>query len=241
MRPLLKPIAERKVIEEAAWTDHASALEEGIAGRDDLRTSLGQAHMLQRLAMLTARVHARFADVVTLESRLARRAGLLLHGLLAGIGLAGIALATGGGLSVGQLVTLFIVTSTFVGLVTQLSHQLPDLQAGLGAVIRLRQMLAVEPEPKGGAPVPAGAQLAVEVRGLDFSYAEGSFALRDVTFDVPAGDYALLLRQQLRAALGQRGLGLVRPVVRRLPRPRECGVCHQRGDGGSHLARRFDA
>ncbi|MGO4242415.1 ATP-binding cassette domain-containing protein [Janibacter sp. RAF20_2_2] len=193
VRPLLGEIARRKVIEEAAWTDHASALEEGIAGRDDLRTSLGQAHMLQRLATLTARVHARFADVVTLESRLARRAGLLLHGLLAGIGLAGIALATGGGLSVGQLVTLFIVTSTFVGLVTQLSHQLPDLQAGLGAVIRLRQMLAVEPEPKGGAPVPAGAELAVEVRGLDFSYTEGSFALRDVTFAVPAGETVALV------------------------------------------------
>ncbi|UTT66999.1 ABC transporter ATP-binding protein/permease [Janibacter sp. CX7] len=193
VRPLLGEIARRKVIEEAAWTDHASALEEGIAGRDDLRTSLGQAHMVQRLATLTARVHARFCDVVVLESRLARRAGLLLHALLAGIGVAGIALAVTEAISVGELVTLFIVTSTFVGLISQLSHHLPDLQAGLGAVIRLRQMLAVEPEPKGGAPVPAGAQLAVEVRGLDFSYAEGSFALRDVTFDVPAGETVALV------------------------------------------------
>ncbi|WP_068312568.1 ATP-binding cassette domain-containing protein [Janibacter anophelis] len=193
VRPLLGEISRRKVIEEMAWTDHASALEEGIAGRDDLRTSLGQAHMLQRLATLTARVHARFADVVVLESRLARRAGLLLHSLLAGIGVAGIALAVGGALSVGELVTLFIVTSTFVGLVGQLSHQLPDLQAGLGAVIRLRQMLAVEPEPQGGAPVPAGAELSVEVRGLDFSYSEGSFALRDVTFACPAGETVALV------------------------------------------------
>ena len=193
VRPLLGEISRRKVIEEMAWTDHASALEEGIAGRDDLRTSLGQAHMVQRLATVTARVHTRFADVLVLESRLARRAGLLLHTLLAGIGVAGIALAVDGSLSVGSLVTLFIVTSTFVGLINQLSHQLPDLQAGLGAVIRLRQMLAVEPEPKGGAPVPSGAQLAVEVRGLDFSYAEGSFALRDVTFSVPAGETVALV------------------------------------------------
>ena len=96
----------------------------------------------------------------------------------------------------GELVTLFIVTSTFVGLVTQLSHQLPDLQAGLGAVIRLRQMLAVEPEPKGGAPVPAGAQLAVEVRGLDFSYAEGSFALRDPELqELPQHEHAASLEK----------------------------------------------
>lgn len=193
VQPLLGEIARRNVIEEMAWTDHASALEEGIAGRDDLRTSLGQAHMLQRLAALTAQVHARFRDVVTLESQLARRAGLLLHALLAGIGIAGIALTVGDSLSVGELVTLFIVTSTFVGLITQLAQHLPDLQAGLGAVIRLRQMLAVEPEPKGGAPVPVGAELGVQVRGLDFSYGEGSFALQDVTFACPAGETVALV------------------------------------------------
>lgn len=193
VRPLLGEIARRKVIEEMAWTDHASALEEGIAGRDDLRTSLGQAHMVQRLATLTAHVHARFRDVVTLESRLARRAGLLLHSLLAGIGIAGIALTVSDSMSVGELVTLFIVTSTFVGLVTQLANHLPDLQAGLGAVIRLRQMLAVAPEPRGGVPVPVGAEVAVEVCGLDFSYDEGSFALRDVTFSAPAGETVALV------------------------------------------------
>ncbi|WP_254461942.1 ATP-binding cassette domain-containing protein, partial [Yersinia enterocolitica] len=76
---------------------------------------------------------------------------------------------------------------------TQLANHLPDLQAGLGAVIRLRQMLAVEPEPRGGVPVPAGAEVAVEVCGLDFSYDEGSFALRDVTFSAPAGETVALV------------------------------------------------
>lgn len=42
VRPLLGPLARCKVAEEAAWTDHAAAMEEGIAARDDLRTSLGQ-------------------------------------------------------------------------------------------------------------------------------------------------------------------------------------------------------
>ncbi len=193
IRPLLGRISRLKVIEEAAWTDHASALEEGIAGRDDLRTSLGQAHMIQRLATLTAAVHARFDDVVRVEGRLARRAGLLLHSLLVAIGVTGVAMTVSGALSVGELVTLFLVTSTFVGLITQLSHHLPDLQAGLGAVIRLRQMLAVEPEPKGGAPVPDGAQLDVEVRDLDFSYEEGTFALREVSFSCPAGETVALV------------------------------------------------
>src|SRR4051794_7188718 len=157
IRRLLREIATRKVVEEMAWTDHAAALEEGIAGRDDLRTSLGQAHVIARVAALSAAVHTRFRAVVELESRLGRRAGVLLHGLLAGIGVAGVALAVNDSISVSRLVTLFLVTSTFVGQIAMLANHLPDLQAGLGAVVRLRQMLAVEPEPEGGLPVPEAA------------------------------------------------------------------------------------
>ena len=45
-----------------AWTDHAAAMEEGVAARDDLRTSLGQAYLLRRCTELAAPVHARFAE-----------------------------------------------------------------------------------------------------------------------------------------------------------------------------------
>ena len=131
--------------------------------------------MVQRLATLTARVHARFCDVVVLESRLARRAGLLLHALLAGIGVAGIALAVTEAISVGELVTLFIVTSTFVGLISQLSHHLPDLQAGLGAVIRLRQMLALS---RAGFLTFLGSGLSVEIEdGAEPAFVATSSAL----------------------------------------------------------------
>ncbi|KRF18882.1 ABC transporter [Nocardioides sp. Soil797] len=193
IRSLLGEISRRKVIEEMAWTDHAAALEEGIAGRDDLRTSLGQAHVVKRVASLSAKVHERFRSVLDVERRLALRAGLLLHALLAGIGLAGIALAMNGDLSVARLVTLFLVTSTFVGQIAMLANHLPDLQAGLGAVIRLRQMLAVEPEPQGGLPVPDQQALELEIRDLAFAYDEGTFALRDINLVLPAGDTLALV------------------------------------------------
>ncbi|MFP5252766.1 MAG: ATP-binding cassette domain-containing protein [Actinomycetes bacterium] len=186
IRSLLGEISRRKVVEEMAWTDHAAVLEEGIAGRDDLRTSLGQAHVVRRVARLSAEVHAKFKAVVHVESRLVRRAGVLLHALLAGIAVAGVALAVGGDLSVAQLVTLFLVTSAFVGQIAMVANHLPDLQAGLGAVIRLRQMLAVPPEPEGGGVLPEG-RLDLELRGLDFSYATETFALRGVDLRVPAG------------------------------------------------------
>src|SRR3954471_3913564 len=192
IRSLLGEIARRKVVEEMAWTDHAAVLEEGIAGRDDLRTSLGQAHVVRRVARLSADVHAKFKAVVDIESRLVRRAGVLLHALLAGIAIAGVALASNGSLSVAQLVTLFLVTSTFVGQIAMVANHLPDLQAGLGAVIRLRQMLAVPPEPEGGSPLPEGP-LDLELRGLHFSYAEGTFALQGIDLQVPAGQTVALV------------------------------------------------
>ncbi|GAB3913557.1 hypothetical protein GCM10011575_20030 [Microlunatus endophyticus] len=192
IRRLLTEIARRKVIEEMAWTGHAAALEEGIAGRDDLRTSLGQPHVLGRVARLSAAVHEKFDAVVVVESRIGRRAGLLLHGLLAAIGVAGVALAADSHMTVARLVTLFLVTSTFVGQIAQVANNLPDLQAGLGAITRLRQMLAAEPEPEGGIALP-GDQIDLEVRDLRFSYAEGTFALQDINLRVPDGQTIALV------------------------------------------------
>ncbi|MBW3648096.1 MAG: ABC transporter ATP-binding protein/permease, partial [Actinobacteria bacterium] len=186
VRPLTAEVARRKLKEEIAWTDHAAAMEEGVAARDDLRSSLGQAYLVRRCAELSAQVHTRVAATCQSASTIMRRAGLLLHGLLAGTALAGAFLVTQGELSTAQLVTLFLVTTTFVGQLDQISRHLPDLQAGLGALTRLRSMLAVEPEPTGGLPVPGGP-LELTVRGLCFSYAEGSFALTDVDLELSAG------------------------------------------------------
>ncbi|WP_231123596.1 ABC transporter ATP-binding protein [Nocardioides sambongensis] len=186
MRRRLGEIARRKVVEEAAWTDHAAALEEGIAGRDDLRTSRGQAFAVRRLARLSADVHAKFLRVLHVEAELAVRVGLLLHGLLAAVAVVGVALVSGDALDVAALVTLFLVTTMFVGQINNLAHQLPDIQAGLGAVLRLRSLLAVENEPTGGDAVPTG-ELDLEIRGLDFSYVEGGFGLQQVDITVEAG------------------------------------------------------
>ncbi|MCW2816879.1 MAG: transporter [Nocardioides sp.] len=186
MKPLLPEVKELTVLEEMAWTDHAAAMEEGVSGRDDLRTSLGQAHVVRRVAALSGEVHRRFAALLGLQTTITLRTGMLLHSLLTGIALVGVALAVDGDLSVGRLVTLFLVTSTFVGQVDQMARHLPDLQAGLGALVRLRQLLETEPEPVGGLPLPARA-LDVELRDLHFAYEEGAFALREVDLHVPAG------------------------------------------------------
>ncbi|HET7406757.1 MAG TPA: ABC transporter ATP-binding protein [Mycobacteriales bacterium] len=179
-------VSRLKVEEEIAWTDHAAVMEEGIAARDDLRSSLGQAYLIRRCAELSAAVHAKVGATCRAAGILGRRAGLVLHGLLAATAVAGVALAVHGRLSTAGLVTLFLVTTSFVGQVDQVARHMPDLQEGLGALTRLRAMMAVPAEPRGGRGVPHGL-LGIQVRHLHFAYPHGTFELRDVTVDVAAG------------------------------------------------------
>ena len=192
VRRLLPQVAQRKVLEEAAWTDHAASTEEGVAARDDLRTSLGQAYVLRRNARLASVVHQTLDAVLRVEVRITRRAGGLLHVALAAVAVGGVALVLSGGMSTARLVTLFLVTTMFVGMVDMLARHLPDLQEGFGAVLRLRGMLACVAEPIGGLPLP-DSPLDVEFRHLDFSYGTGGFALRDVDLFVPAGHTCALV------------------------------------------------
>jgi ABC-type multidrug transport system fused ATPase/permease subunit len=198
VRPLTGEVARRKLAEEMAWTEQAAAMEEGVAARDDVRSSLGQAFLLRRCAELSAAVHTRVAATTHTASRIARRAGLLLHGLLALTACAGVLLVLGGRLTTAELVTLFLVTTMFVGNLDQISRHLPELQAGLGALTRIRMLLAAEPEPTGGRPVPDGP-LDVAVDGLHFAYDEGTFALHDIDLQLPAG--------QTLALVGRTGSG----------------------------------
>src|SRR6478609_264079 len=192
VRPSLGEIARRKVVEERAWTDNAAAFEEAVAARDDLRTSRGQAFAVRRLAEASALVHRMLDRVLAVETRMTARAGTLLHALLAGIVVAGVVLAGAGDLTVAQLVTLFLVTASFVGQFDQLARHLPDVQEGIGAIVRIRELLDTEPEPAGGRAVPEGP-LDLELRDLHFSYAEGTFALRGVDLRVPAGQTVALV------------------------------------------------
>jgi ATP-binding cassette, subfamily B, bacterial len=192
VKPVAAEVSRRKVKEEIAWTDHSAVMEEGVAARDDLRSSLGQAYLIRRCAELSAEVMRRVVAVCRASSHLGNRAGLLLHGLLAATAVAGVALVAHGHLSTAALVTLFLVTTNFVGQIDRVARHLPDLQEGLGALTRLRSMMGVPAEPAGGRAVPPG-HVAISIRNLQFGYPHGTFRLRDIDLEIPAGTTAALV------------------------------------------------
>lgn len=192
IRPLLRQLRDCKVTEEAAWTDHAAVMEEGVAARDDVRTSLGQAYLIRKCAELSSHVQRQVHQVVAVETRMTIRAIGLLNVLLVAVVVAGVALTGSGRLGIAQLVTLFLVSATLVGGIAQLSRHLPELQAGMGAVIRIRQLMGSRHEPRGGQSVPDGS-VDLVFHDLHFAYAEGRFALSGIDVTVPAGTTCALV------------------------------------------------
>ncbi|KGM16101.1 hypothetical protein N867_03105, partial [Actinotalea fermentans ATCC 43279 = JCM 9966 = DSM 3133] len=188
---LTPEMARRKLAEEEAWSAHSAQLEEAVAGRDDVRSSLGQAHVVRQYAERSRDVLQRVRETCRASTAVTLRTGLVLHSLLAALAVAGVAFVGDGRVSVTQLVTLWLLVTMFVGQLSQLSNHLPELQAGLGAVRRIRSLLEAPQEPLDGGALPDGP-LAVEIRDLTFTY-PGGFALREVTLTVPAGTTCALV------------------------------------------------
>ncbi|WP_206690346.1 ABC transporter ATP-binding protein [Quadrisphaera sp. INWT6] len=190
VRKLTPVVAARKTEEELAWSESATQLEESVAGRDDVRTSLGQAHVLAQFSERSAEVLRRCALTCRAATTVGLRTGLVLHALLAALALAGVWLVTGGELGLPLLITQWLLVTTFVGRLGEVANHLPEVQEGLGALTRIRSLVAAEREPSDGAPVPAPSgdpvRDGVEVAGLRFTYGEG-FTLAIDSLVVPAG------------------------------------------------------
>ncbi|WP_224386711.1 ABC transporter ATP-binding protein [Pseudonocardia sp. ICBG1293] len=190
-RPLTPQIARAKVAEETAWSDHAAQLEESIAGQDDVRTSLGQPHVVAGFARRAATVVARTHEVCRIATRLGLRTGAVAHALLGALALGGVWLVAGDPGGIAALVTLWLLATAFVGQVDAIVDRMPDIQAGLGALTRVSSLLETEREPEGGRPLPPGPA-PVELRGLTAGY-DGGFRLAGLDLTVPAGTTCALL------------------------------------------------
>jgi ATP-binding cassette, subfamily B, bacterial len=157
-KPLARVVAQRKQAEEVAWSDHTAQLEEAVAGRDDVRSSLGQPHVIRQYALrgqeLVNRVRARSNT----SALVMLRTGLVLHLLLAVLAIAGVALVSTDRLSVAEPLTLWLLATAFIGQLSRVADHLPDLRPdsarwpGSGPCSRPRRSQATAPRCRAGHP-----------------------------------------------------------------------------------------
>ena len=202
VRPLTAEVARRKLAEEIAWTD--SRRRDGGGRRRARRparrasarpTCCGAAPSCR--PSCTRRVAA---TCVTASADRPPRRRCCCTGCSPSPPSPASRSSSRGGLSTAELVTLFLVTTTFVGQIDQISRA-PARPAGRASARSPACARCSTPSPSrpAGGPVPAGPLSAVSVRGLRFSYHEGAFALRDVDLELPAG--------QTLALVGRTGSG----------------------------------
>jgi ATP-binding cassette subfamily B protein len=190
-RRLAPTVARLRVDEQTEWSAHAAQMEESLAASDDLRTSLGQAYVLRRYAEQASIVLSRVARTSAAAAAMSRRTALVVSVAMAGLVVVGAYLILTGSWHVAALVTLWMLVSGFVAQLTLLAEQVPQVQAGLGAVARIRSLLRAPQEPSGGSPAPRGA-VPVELRKLDLGYGT-TFRLDHLSVRIPAGHTCALI------------------------------------------------
>ncbi len=161
--------------------------------------------------------------VITDEARTAYEAGLRAEKLKAVVepatfvamqgsfvlvlGIGGARLASGA-MSLGDLVAFLLYLLYLVGPLAMIFASITDLQQGLAAVGRIREVLAAPVENPGGTagPRPEGLAVvnprdtpAILFEGVTFGYDPSWPVLRDVTFEVPG--------RSLTALVGPSGAG----------------------------------
>jgi ATP-binding cassette subfamily B protein/ATP-binding cassette subfamily C protein len=115
---------------------------------------------------------------------------------LAVLGIGGARVATGA-MTVGDLVAFVIFLFLLMMPVGQAMNAYTQLQAGLGALQRIEEMLALPTETAADPPAtvtePAPGAPAVAFDRVSFAYPDGEPVLRDVSFTVPYGTRTALV------------------------------------------------
>lgn len=165
-----------------------AALEEQLGGLADIQGNGAREYILGRwqgqLRTLTER-----ASRSALVGGAVTSPGLLVLGIgsIAVFGTAAL-LHRAGIVSLGAVFLAFQYVTVLQWPLSRLTRQVRDLQTAAASIQRIAWLMAM-PRTIGdgrGAALPAGP-LAVEFRAVSFGYDETSWALRDVSFHLPAG------------------------------------------------------
>jgi ABC-type multidrug transport system fused ATPase/permease subunit len=177
----------------AASADLSAFLEERLAGLPDIKANGADSYTMVRLhERLRARFHTMRRSVLMTSFFSSGVNTLFVVGSGGSLAL-GVALEHRGALTVGQVFAIFRYTIMLRMPLWLLMRHMNAFQQATGAIVRVREILAVQPRVVDGSgpPLPAGA-LAVELDRVSFAY-ETELVLDDVSVRLAPGEVLGLL------------------------------------------------
>ncbi|WP_164701836.1 ABC transporter ATP-binding protein [Modestobacter sp. KNN46-3] len=185
----------------------SAAVERALSAVRTIRASGATAREVDTVGTSAERAFTAGVQVARLEALVSPAGSIAVQGaFLAVLGLGGYRVATGS-IAVADLVAFILYLFLLVMPLGQLIGSYTQLQTGLGALARVQEVLALEPEhdeeperpaagrspavlrtPTGADPVPL-----LQLDRVGFGYPDGTAVLHDVSFTVPAGSRVALV------------------------------------------------
>jgi ATP-binding cassette subfamily B protein len=188
---------------QEAVGDMTAAVERALSAVRTIRAAGATAREVAVVGTSADRAYEAGVGVARLEALVSPAGSIAVQGaFLAVLGLGGYRVATGS-IAVGDLVAFILYLFLLVMPLGRLISAWTQVQTGLGALARVQEVLALEPErddvPEVGGgravprvPAPGGVPL-LELDGVSFRYPDGTPVLHDVSFTVPAGSRVALV------------------------------------------------
>jgi ABC-type multidrug transport system fused ATPase/permease subunit len=185
----------------------SAAVERALSAVRTIRASGATAREVATVGADAERAYTAGVRVARLQALVSPAGSIAVQGaFLAVLGLGGYRVATGS-ITVADLVSFILYLFLLVMPLGQLIGSYTQLQTGLGALARVQEVLAIEPErdevaerpgpdgavtvprvPPSGSPVPL-----LRLDGVGFGYPDGTPVLHDVSFSLPAGSRTALV------------------------------------------------
>jgi ATP-binding cassette subfamily B protein len=202
--PRIRRATERS---QAAVASMSSMLERALGAFRTVKAMGAEEREIRTLAQAARRAWRQGVEVAGWTALMEASAGLAVQvSFLAVLGVGGARVASGA-LPVSSLIAFLLYLFLLSEPISALVNSISQLQAGLAAVVRLREVqeLPTEPAPSRVRPsraISSSAPVSVAFTGVWFRYRSGQghpWAHRDLTFELPAGG--------LTAIVGPSGAG----------------------------------
>lgn len=176
-----------------------AALERALSAVRTIRASGATAREVEAIGGTAGRAYAAGVQVARLQALVSPASSIAVQGaFLAVLGLGGYRVATGS-IEVADLVAFILYLFLLVMPLGRFVHAWTEIQTGLGALARIQEVLALDPEEDarperpGAAAVPRAGAPLLQLEDVSFAYPDGAPVLRGVSLEVPAGSRIALV------------------------------------------------